>query len=83
MSPILPCRSWAWLPPTVRRLDFTHPVPADCPTLACVEELAVTFLQNRRALKVTKFPSARVPKASFEQVPERELNMSALLSQGP
>ncbi len=42
--------------------------PADCPTLACVEELRVDVLEACTALDVTKFPSARVLKASLENV---------------
>ena len=71
--PILPCRSWAWLPPSVRRLTFTHCPPADCPTLACVEEVQVEHLQDCTALDVTKFPSARVLKASFTDASQWEL----------
>ena len=49
----------------VRRLSIclSHETPADCATLACVEELRVDFLEGCSALDVTKFPSARVLKA--------------------
>ena len=42
--------------------------PADCPTLPCVEELRVDFLGACTALDVNKFLSARVLKASLENV---------------
>ena len=60
------------MPPTVRRLSFAHPLPADCPTLACVEEVRVELLQDCTALDVTKFPNARVLRAYFDDVSDWE-----------
>ena len=74
----LPCRSWAWLPPTVRRLTFTGPLPADCPSLACVEEVSITECTT---LNVTKLPSARVLMAQFQRLDEAELQTIPWLEQ--
>ena len=77
----LPCRSGDWLPPTVRRLYFAGCLPEDCPTLPCVENVCVTFLEDCTDLDVTKFPSARVLEASFERVLLEELEGAPWLGQ--